>query len=129
MSEQVTLGELRDALARAIPSADVRYDVLGLFWHGLHSWRGSYDEPAIGWTEDSFGRGGVAYDVTAGALLAEIDAALAGAVFHGWKGGAYTYRRSSPVNVDNPGSYTCTQLVGVTVEETRVVLHLSTVQA
>lgn len=126
---QVTLGELRDALARATPTAEVRLDVLGLYAHGLHSWRGSYDEPAIGWSVERFDRQGRPIDVTAGALCLQIDEALGGKVFHGYKGGEYRYRRSSPVNIDNWGEYTCTRLVNVTVEETRVVLHVHTEQA
>lgn len=126
---QVTLGELRDALARAPSTAEVRYDVLNLYWHGFHSWRGSYDEPAIGWSGERYDARGKDYDVTAGALLALVDEALSGKEFTGYKGGEYRYHRASPVNVDNWGDYTCTQLVNVTVEETRVVLHIQTVQA
>lgn len=113
----MTLGELRDALATARPEAEVQYNMLGLRWDGcLRSWRGIYAEPAIGWQSDrDRWRDGKPVSITVADMLREIDDALGGREFAGYKGGTYRYGRSSPVHVDNRGDYTSTNLVGVVV--------------
>lgn len=119
MRPQVTLGELRDALASASPDAQVRFDQFGLLCRGLDSWRGVYALPAVGWCHRSAGH----ERPTVAGLLARVDRALAGQVFVGWKGGNYTYGHPSPIWVDNPGEVSDTALVGVTVGESDVTLH------
>lgn len=116
-TEPMNLGTLRDTLVLVPRDAPICFDTFGLRWSGsLHSWRGIYAEPAIGWTDGSARH-------LAAALIARIDSALAGEVFTGWKGGEYTYDRESPVWVDNAGEWTSTALVGVTVEHGYVYLR------
>lgn len=111
--QPITLGALRDAIARANPAAEVRYDQFGLVWGGaLESWRGDYSQPALNWRR---------YDERpdhwrAGDMLKLIDEAIGGARFTGYKGGEYTFRRSSRIHVDRYGESTGTALVGVRIE-------------
>lgn len=108
----MTLGELREVIARAHPDDDVIFDQFGLVWNGvLDSWRGVYAMPAIGWRHplDLVD----AQPNAARDLLQVIDQALAGERFTGYKGGEYTFDRDSPVHVDRYGESTGTALVGV----------------
>lgn len=63
---------------------------------GFDSWRGSYDELALGY--------GGSEPVTVKQLLKQARAAN-GKTFNGWKGGEFVMDRSTPVWIDNPGEY------------------------
>lgn len=108
MPEPMTLGALRDALAAFKRDARVRFAAFCLVPTRLDSWRGIYAEPALGWKD-----GDVNPAPTVGALLDDIDRALAGREFTGWKGGEYSYHRGSPVWIANSGDSGQTALVAV----------------
>lgn len=107
--DQMTLGQLRDALRALPPTAHVQYDRFGLYWRGLDSWRGSYAQPALGWCETPAPDGGS----TVAALIAEVDRALSGCSYGGWKGGEFSFDADSPVWIDKPGTTSKTYLVAV----------------
>ena len=115
-----TVGELIDHLAKVSKDLPVRFSVCGLTPTTVDSWRGVYAEPALGW-EDRGRSGG---DATAGELLAELRRAIDGREFYGWKGGAYRYRRSDTLHVDNPGSWTRTEICDVTSNDYEVLIHI-----
>jgi len=111
----MTLGALRDALARCHPDADLCVKPLrGLYYAGIASWRGIYAEPAIGYSTEGYADNECAVRRTVAYAIADIDATLAGRVHHGWKGGEFRYRRGETAHVDNPGQ--CGDAVVVDVE-------------
>lgn len=117
----MNLGEVRDALAKAEPGARVVFWPFSLlFWGKIDSWRGSYDEPAVGYSFET---------MTAAEALKDVDKVLGGKAFEGYKGGTYSYRRSSELHVDNWSEYTD----GLTIESIdtsdpyEVRVHLSRV--
>ena len=121
MPEPMTLGALRDALAAFKRDARVRFAAFCLVPTRLGSWRGIYAEPALGWKD-----GDVNPAPTVGALLDDIDRALRGATFGGWKGGDYHYDRKSPIHIDRPGECGETILVAVTDRHGDALLHVAT---
>ncbi len=122
---QMTLGQLREALRAFSPTANVQYDRFGAYWNDLDSWRGSYAEPAIGWQEGPAPNGGS----TVAALVEEVDKALSGCVYGGWKGGEFTFHEDSPVWIDNRGVSSQTYLVAVEqVFDSLIVLRTASVQ-
>lgn len=80
-------------LKKVIESLPDNYFGLGI--SSVHSWRGSYDEPAF--TLDP--------NVSKKTMLNVIDSCLS-YVFEGWKGGEYKYYDYSPVNFEEEGIYT-----------------------
>lgn len=106
MTGTMTLGELRDALARCERKASVRLAPFGLWWQEIDSWRGIYAEPTIHYALDAYNRRGESQVVTVEKALSQIDAALAGREFYGYKGGSFVFDRSSPVHADNTGAWT-----------------------
>lgn len=102
--EQMTLGAFVDALAAAEPERSVYFDWCRLTPTCFDSYRGYYDQLALGVALHG--------NVTAGALAGAAKRAI-GTTFEGWKGGDYKMTRSTPLWVDNPGEATGTQIVGV----------------
>jgi hypothetical protein len=103
----ITLGELIDALAKYPADCQIGFDFCGTVPTTFESFRGYYDQLALGWSD----RRGVAH-VTCGELLALAKEAE-GATFTGWKGGRYTMSRDTPVWIDNRGECTDTVIVGL----------------
>lgn len=102
--QQMTLGAFVKAVAAANPKQPVYFDWCRLTPTKFGSYRGYYDQLALGVALEG--------NVTAGAL-AEAAQRAVGATFEGWKGGKYQMTRSTPLWVDNPGEATGTQIVGV----------------
>lgn len=102
---QMRLGELIDALKRQDQAEAVKYDFVH---HGpttLASYRGYYEDLALGYDE----KGNYP---TVAELITRLESAI-GEVFTGWKGGDYTMTRDTPVWVANPGESGSTVIVGV----------------
>lgn len=97
MREPITLGALIDALENIPEDATVKYNFPGAFPTTLNSYRGYYNQLALG-------HGGFDYNepVTKELLLSRLEAAI-GATFTGWKGGEFTMDRDTPVWCANPG--------------------------
>jgi len=110
------LGELRKLLADVPQKAQVYFDFAHCFPTKIDSWRGIYAEPALGWAASGYSRNDRAFEVpTAAQLVGELDYALSGREYTGWKGGDFTYNASSPLHIDNPGDCSNTEIVGVDV--------------
>lgn len=102
---QFTLGQLIDELEGVSDKTKgIRFDFCSLVPIGLDSYRGYYEDLAIGWSPDTA--------PTVGLLLEYLKAKL-GSTVHGWKGGKYTVSRDQLLFVANPGETGSTVIVGV----------------
>jgi hypothetical protein len=114
----MTIGEVLDALENADPNGSVYFDFGGFVPEKVDSWRGIYSEPALGYTRDYKD----AINIVQG-LINELENAIDGRKYTGWKGGDYTYTRDSPLHIDNPGDCSSTEIVRVEDCGWRVVIH------
>lgn len=106
---RMTIGALITRLRELSPSTDVRYVFGGCPDLRVASYRGYYDEAALGWQGGDYGTEGVLAHDLAKALETQI-----GTVMTGWKGGEYPITRETPVWCDNAGNFSSCAVVGVT---------------
>jgi len=107
-SNQLTLGELIDALKRCNQDASINFDFCMFVPAGLRSYRGYYEDLALG-----FETGDRGYDMRkVGSLVGHLEDCMY-ALFEGYKGGHYRARRDTPMWVDNSGDASGTAIVGV----------------
>lgn len=105
------LGSLIAALERAEPADRIMFDFCYAVPTTLRSYRGSYDQLALGWDDASrSGRWPTVAD-----LLTNLRAALV-AHFGGYKGGNYSMTKETPVWVDNWGDASSTCIVAIEIE-------------
>lgn len=115
----MTIGELLRNLRMAKPDVSVRYDFCGMFPTTVDSSRGDYARPALGWAcPDDLDN----YPTVAD-LIVELEKAVDGRLYHGYKGGEYVYTTGSQLCVDNWGQWTSTELRYVSVDDYEVILH------
>jgi hypothetical protein len=92
----------------------------------VDSWRGSYDEPSLGWQPAGYS-GTVREYPTVQSLITELEEAISGRTYCGWKGGEFSYSGTEPLHIDNPGDCTHTEIVRVTIATWgEVVIHTAT---
>jgi hypothetical protein len=123
MGEPMTLGEIIKGLediankSREYEEGDlaVRYDFCNLKPTHLDSYRGYYDQLALGYS-DGCGEG----DTLKG-ILKEFKSAV-GKEFYGYKGGTYKMGLNTDVYVDNYGDCSGTMITGVEYKDGVVVL-------
>ncbi len=106
--EQWTLSNLIDALEKRDQAGGVRFDFGGLRPTRLHSYRGYYEDLALGFA---------AYDAqgavdTIGELLRGLKESV-GCEFTGWKGGEFMMDRNTALWVANAGETSGTAIVGI----------------
>ena len=88
----------------------------------LNSWRGSYNELALGYELSGHDNPTKHFaSMTAKSLLDELKAAI-GKTYTGWKGGEYTMNKQTPVWVSNPGNASNTAVVGILNDEYRLII-------
>lgn len=119
-SRNMTLGALIEAL-RPHAKDDARVSIAGLGpVSGIASYRGYYDQVAL-----VIGHPGH----NAGSLLRALEAAASGnETYYGWKGGEYTYSKSTPVWVVlGPGSTSEATPAGVARVDDTVVISIGVV--
>ena len=111
ISPQLLLGELILKLeAVNTPRKDgsekeVRFD-FGYFTPTIiDSWRGSYNELALGYSETE-------KDITVGELIKMLEKAI-GKTYTGFKGGEFVMGRNTPIWVSNYGESSFTGIIGV----------------
>ena len=102
----MNIGELLTSLRAANPEHLVFYDFCGLVPTTVNSSRGSYDLPALGWDKPST-------NPTVWNLIGELEKAIDGRTYHGYKGGEYRFNARSEICVDNYGHWTDTWITGV----------------
>lgn len=111
--KQLTLGELISILKRKDQDLDITFDFVHFRPCGAHSYRGYYEDLAIGYQS-----GG---ETKVRDLLKKLEDAC-GAEFNGYKGGEYTMHEGTPVWVANSNESGGTAIVDVVDDEWRVIL-------
>lgn len=120
---QITLGELISLLREQDPSRYIRFDFGTAVPTQCDSYRGSYDEIALGYRLSG-------YDCNSTGLaepkvketLAELERAV-GSTFTGWKGGDYIMTKDTPIWAENPGNASNTGITGALLgEDSEVVI-------
>lgn len=125
-SPQITLGELIKQIEDAgTKNGDedktVCFDFGSAIPTVLDSWRGSYDELALGYELSGYDGNGKYEEATAEKLLTELKSAI-GKTFTGWKGGDFTMSENTPIWVSNPGNCGNTAIVGILDKDYRLVI-------
>ena len=120
-SPQLSLGELISEIEKAGiqtddgDDKDIRYDFGTTIPTCLDSYRGSYDELALGYKLTGYDDSSEPRSVKAKDLLRELKSAI-GKEFTGWKGGEFEMTEQTPVWVANCGDSGSTAIVGVMKE-------------
>lgn len=115
--DQMTLGELIDALRHMPRNEVVIFDFGRFVPQELHSYRGYYEDLAIGYAQVEW-----AAEPKVANVLATLRAAV-GKDFYGWKGGSYTIGSDTPVWVSTAeGDAGNTVIIGVEATDQAVVL-------
>lgn len=118
MKLQLKLGEMIFLLSRINPGASVRYDFGPFTPKGLDSYRGYYEQLALGHGEEK---------ITVSQLLALLRDAV-GKTFTGWKGGDYDMGESTHMWVANRGECHSTAIVGIIDCEYQAVIETAFVE-
>ena len=117
--DQLTVGELVSILKRKDPELWVYFDFVHMRPDGgVHSYRGYYEDLAIGYES-----GG---ECTVAQLIAWLEKAI-GETFYGYKGGEYTMERDTVVWVANHNEAGGTAIVDVVDDSWRVILKTAMV--
>lgn len=117
MHERLNLGELIDLLKKRPKKEPVRFDFGWLVPTKCDSYRGYYEDLAIGFSEER-----VYPDPTVAVVLKDLQAAV-GKEFMGYKGGEYRMTRKSRVWAANYGNTSDTAIVGIEDYEGTTILR------
>ena len=117
-SDQMRLGALIAALENVVVDRDgeepiVRFDFGYMFPNAIDSWRGSYDELALNYTDEG-------EEMKVSAFLGLLKSAV-GKRFTGYKGGEFVMYETTPLWVSNYGEACNTAVIGV-IDEGYVVI-------
>ena len=116
-SKQMTIGELISALKRKDQDASIRFDwIYTIPSGGVHSYRGYYEDLAIG-----YGKANYKDDPKVADVVRWLGDAL-GKTFQGYKGGEYTMSENTAVWVADYGETGGVGIVDVIEHEGDVVL-------
>ena len=115
--QRLNLGELIDLLKTRPKKEPVRFDFGWLVPTACQSYRGYYEDLAIGFTEER-----VYPDPMVAVVLKDLKAAV-GKTFMGYKGGAYMMTRESRVWVANYGNVSDTAITGIEDYEGTTILR------
>lgn len=121
----LTIGELIAELEKTDPRLSVYYDFADCIPTGIDSWRGIYNEPALGWAATGYSaKRDDPKTPTVADVLAMLRKPLNGQQYSGWKGGEFSYTKDSPLHVDNRGDCSHTEIARVEiVGNWKVTLH------
>ena len=117
----MTVGQVLEQLRTAKNDSVVYFDFADCAPTTVDSWRGIYADPAIGWTPTGYSGDGKA--PTVASLIGELEKAIDGRLYTGWKGGDYRYTENSTLHVDNSGDYSQTEIVRIEDREWCVIIH------
>lgn len=120
MKSNLTLGQFIEFLVSCDGDWRVYFEFGGMIPTNFNSYRGFYDQLALGFKSQSYGEA-----PTVSSLLSEARSCV-GKVFTGYKGGNYTMDLHTELWVDNPGSSTSTMLVGITSDRDLCQTYLQT---
>lgn len=102
----MTIGNLIALLKARNPDQDVVFDFGGFIPRDVDSYRGYYDQLALGYDDD------YTKETTVSALIARLEAAI-GKTFHGYKGGDYRMDEDTKLWVANYGECHSTAILGL----------------
>lgn len=111
----MTIGEVLLRLRKFDGDKNVWFEFCRVAPAKVGSWRGIYAEPALGWDEEA--------SITVKELIAELEEAVSGKVYEGYKGGDFSYTLGNQLHVDNYGQYTCTEIVGLECDQSEVTIY------
>ena len=117
------LGELIRLLEQRLRihgDQDLRFDFEYCAPDHLSSYRGFYEDLAVGWLPNDSAR--PARLATTSSFLEALRSAV-GSKFDGWKGGTYIMTNESSVWVANPGDVGGTVITGIADEDALTVLN------
>lgn len=113
--QQLTIGEIIEKLKKIKrKSKSVTFDFEFAFPTRIDSWRGSYEEPALGF--DLAGYNKKADEKSDSATVKELISRLEMSLnvpFKGWKGGEFVYDEKSLLWVSNRGNYGSTVITDI----------------
>lgn len=115
MRQAMTLGDLISTLKRKEPETDVGFDFVYFVPNGIHSYRGYYDQLALGYVHAA------KQEINVAKLIAILEDAN-GKTFTGYKGGDYTMDSRTPVWVANHNEAGGTAIVDVRDDGYRITL-------
>lgn len=118
----MTLGEVIDALKRSEPDATVHFDFCYTAPTTVASYRGYYDDLALGWQPATYDDESKTYWPLVATILERLQSAV-GKRFEGWKGGFYLMDTDTMLWVANPGETSGTSISRVSYEYGTVILH------
>lgn len=122
--ENLTLGQLIEAINRERDRSDasqpVRFDFVNMHPTRVASYRGFYDQLAIGYTDQ--GPEATVHDV-----LTMLTRAV-GDIFDGYKGGRFLMRSATPMWVANYGEAGSTAIVGVYERNSALIIETAHVE-
>lgn len=121
----MTIGELKKILNSIEDQGKfVKFDFCNCIPTQIDSWRGVYEEPALGWTPTGYSACGseTKHNIAVHELIVELERGTSD-VFGGWKGGEYYYDDDSPLHIDNPGDCTHTVIASVEEKQSSVIIH------
>lgn len=118
----MTLGEVIDELKRAEPGATVQFDFCYTAPTTVASYRGYYNELAIGWQPATHDAESGTYWPLASTILERLEDAV-GKTFEGYKGGDYTMDRGTTLYVANWGDSGGTVISRIDHEYGTVILN------
>jgi hypothetical protein len=103
----MNIGQVINRLADFDEDEFIYFDFCNCVPTGVNAWRGIHAEPALGWSkiEDNA--------PTVKQLIAELEEAVDGRKFTGYKGGEYVYSRESPLHIDNWGESSSTRIKSI----------------
>lgn len=111
---QLNLGQLVYELEKYKGEKNVRFDFGSFSPDGFDSYRGYYEQLALGFRESP--------QITVDALLKECNETMC-KEFTGWKGGEYVMYPETPLWVANVGRTSGTAIVGVTDYGWQVIIN------
>lgn len=114
-AKQLTLGEFIAKLKSCPQDVWVEFDFCSFVPDGCDSYRGYYEDLALGFRESD------SEELTVAQLLEEMQEAN-GREFSGWKGGEFEMGDSTPLWVANRGDATGTAVTGVKSYHYKVVI-------
>jgi hypothetical protein len=114
--------ELLKILREAKQDISVYFDFCSCVPTTVGSWRGIYAEPALGWQASGYS-GNVKNHPTVASLILELEKAIDGREYTGWKGGEYSYSEESELHIDNNGDCTNTEISHITNNGWSLTIH------
>lgn len=111
--KQMTAGELLSALKRKDQTLDVVFDFVFFRPNGIHSYRGYYEDLAIGYESGT--------QTKVGDVVAMLDGVI-GQTLHGYEGGKYYMNSDTVLWVANYNESGGTAIVDVIDDRYRIIL-------